>query len=79
MQYAKHGSKTPINSKMKNDASKTLGEWTEKQHDTPRALQVGYRKRKQQPSSEMSHTPRYFFGFVAAPSFGKTQASTDKK
>jgi hypothetical protein len=30
----------------------------------PRVLQVGYRKHKQQPLSEMSHTHRDFFGFV---------------
>jgi hypothetical protein len=33
----------------------------------------------QQPLSEMSHTHRDFFGFVSPPSFGSTQASTDKK
>jgi hypothetical protein len=44
MQHAKHGSKTPVNRKMKNDAIKTLGERTKKQHDTPRALQVGYKE-----------------------------------
>jgi hypothetical protein len=47
--------------------------------DTPRALQVGYRKHIQQPLSEMSHTHRDFFGFVAPPSLRRTQASTDKK
>jgi hypothetical protein len=29
--------------------------------------------------SEMSHTHRDFFGFVAPPSYGRTPASTDKK
>jgi hypothetical protein len=50
---------------MKNDASKTLGEWTMKQHDTHRALQVGYSNHKQQPVSDMSHTHRDFSGFDA--------------
>jgi hypothetical protein len=63
----------------KNDDSKTLGERPKKQHNTPRALQVGYRKHKEQPLSEMSHTHRDFFGFVPPPSFESTQASTNKK
>jgi hypothetical protein len=50
-----------------------------KKHDTPRALQVGYRKHMQEPLSEMSHTHRDFFGFVAPPSVRRAQASTDKK
>jgi hypothetical protein len=33
----------------------------------------------QHPLSEMSHTHRDFFGFVAPPSVRRTQASTDKK
>jgi hypothetical protein len=33
----------------------------------------------QQPLSEMSYTHRNFFGFVPPPSFGGTQASTNKK
>jgi hypothetical protein len=33
----------PLSRKMKHDASKTMGEWTKKQRDTPRALHVGYR------------------------------------
>jgi hypothetical protein len=65
--------------KMKSDASKTLGKRTKNKCDTPRALQVGYRKYMQQPLSEMSHTHRDFFGFVALPSLRRTQASTDKK
>jgi hypothetical protein len=50
-----------------------------KKRDTPRALQVGYREHMQQPLSEMSHTHRDFFSFVALPSLRRTQASTDKK
>jgi hypothetical protein len=50
-----------------------------KKRDTPRALQVGYRKHMQQPLSEMSHTHTDFFGFVAPPSLRRTQASTNKK
>jgi hypothetical protein len=69
----------PISTKMKHDASKTLGERTKKKHDTPRAMQIGYRKHMQQPFSETSHTHRGFFGFVAPPSYERTQASTDKK
>jgi hypothetical protein len=65
--------------KMKNDASKILDKWTKERHETPRALQVGYRKHKEQPLSGISHTHRGFFGFVSHPSFGGTQASTDKK
>jgi hypothetical protein len=65
--------------KIKNDTSKTLGEWTKKKHNTPRVLQVGYRKYMQQPLSEMSHTHRDFFGFVLLPSLRRTPASTDKK
>jgi hypothetical protein len=65
--------------KTKSDESKTLGKRTKKKGDTPRALQVGYRKHMQQPLSEMSHTQRDFFGFVAPPSFGCPQASTDKE
>jgi hypothetical protein len=65
--------------KMKNDASKTLGKRSKKQHDTPRTLQVGYRKYMQQPLSEMRHTHRDFYGFFAPPSYGWTQASANKK
>jgi hypothetical protein len=65
--------------KTKSDASKTLGKRTKKKHDTPRALQVGYRKHIQQPLSEKSHTHQDFFCFVAPPSFGCPQASTDKE
>jgi hypothetical protein len=57
--------------KVKNDASKTLDEWTKEKHGTPIALQVGYRKHMQQPLSEMSHTHRDFFGFFAPPSLEK--------
>jgi hypothetical protein len=39
----------PMSRKMKSDASKTLGKRTKKQHDAPRALQVGYWKHMQQP------------------------------
>jgi hypothetical protein len=69
----------PLPRTVKHDVSKTLGESTKKQCDTPIALQDGYRKHKQQPLSEMSHNHRDFFGFVALPSYGRTQASTDKK
>jgi hypothetical protein len=69
----------PLLGKMKHDASNTLDEWTKKQRGTPRALQVGYRKHKQQPFSEMSHTHRDFFGFIPPPSLKRTQASTNKK
>jgi hypothetical protein len=69
----------PISRKMKSDASKTLGKRTKKKCDTPRALQVGYRKHMQQPLSDMSYTHRDFFGFIAPPSFGSPQASTDKE
>jgi hypothetical protein len=69
----------PLSRKMKNDASKTLGKRTKKECDTPRALQVGYKKHMQQPLSEMSHTHMDFFCFVAPPSVRRTQASTDKK
>jgi hypothetical protein len=65
--------------KTKHDASKTLGEWTKKQYDIPRALQVGHSKQMQQPLSGMSHTHRIFFGFVLPPSYERTQASTNKK
>jgi hypothetical protein len=64
---------------MKNDASKTLGEWTKKQCDIPRAMQVGYRKHMQQPLSEMSYTHWDFFGYVPPPSNERTQTSIDKK
>jgi hypothetical protein len=64
---------------MKSDASKTLGKQTKKQYDTPRALQVGYWKHMQQPLSAMSYNHREFLHFNALPSFGRTQASTDKK
>jgi hypothetical protein len=64
---------------MKNDASKTLGEWTMKQHGTHRDLQVGYSNHKQQPVSDMSHTHRDFSGFDASPSLRRTPAFTDKK
>jgi hypothetical protein len=60
-------------------ASKTLGQCTKKQHETPRALQVGYRKCNWQPLSEMNHTYRDFLDFVPPPSFGRIPASTDKK
>jgi hypothetical protein len=53
--------------------------WTKKQHDTPRALHIGYRKHMRQPLSEMSYTHRDFFGFVPPPSFGSPQASTNKE
>jgi hypothetical protein len=56
---------------MKYDATKTLDEWTKKQNDTPRALQVGYRKHMKQPLSEMSHTHRDFFGSIPPPSLEK--------
>jgi hypothetical protein len=62
---ATHGKKTQSR-KMKHGASKTLGEWTKKQHDTPRALQVGYRKHSEQPLSGKSQTHRDFFGFCSA-------------
>jgi hypothetical protein len=75
---ATYGRKKPVK-KRKHDASKTLGEWTKKQCDAPRFLQFGYRKHMQQPLSEMSYTHRDFFDFVAPPSLGRTQASTDKK
>jgi hypothetical protein len=65
--------------KTKNDASKTLGERTKKQCDTPRALQDGYKEHEEEPLSEMSHTHWNIFGFVALPSFGSTQSSIDKK
>jgi hypothetical protein len=45
----------------------------------PRVLQFGNRKHMQQPLSEMSYTHRNFFGFVPPPSFGSTQAFTNKK
>jgi hypothetical protein len=67
----------PLPRKMKHDASKTLGERTKKQRDTPRALQVEYRKHIQQPLSEISHAHRDFFGFVAPPSCKRIQASID--
>jgi hypothetical protein len=44
MQHAEHESKTHVDRKTKNHASKTLGEWTKKQCDTHRALQVGYKE-----------------------------------
>jgi hypothetical protein len=69
----------PMSCKMKSDASKTLGKWTKKQHDTPRVLHIGYRKHMRQPLSEMSDTHRDFIGFVSPPSFGGPQASTDKE
>jgi hypothetical protein len=56
---------------MKQDASNTLDKWTKKKHNTPRALQVRYRKHKQQLLSEMSYTHRDFFGFIALPSYGR--------
>jgi hypothetical protein len=55
----------PLLRKTKNDASKALGERTKKQRDTPGALPVGYKEHEEQPLSEMSHTHRNFFGFVA--------------
>jgi hypothetical protein len=78
MQPAKHGRKTRSR-RMKYDAGKTFDEWTKKQRDTPRALQVGYRKHMKQHLSRMSHTHRIFFGFVLSTSYERTQASTDKK
>jgi hypothetical protein len=33
----------------------------------------------QQLLSEMGHTHRDFFGFIAPPSYGRTRASTNKK
>jgi hypothetical protein len=69
----------PLSRNMKHDASKTLGEQTMKQRDAPRALQVGYSEHRRQPLSEMSHTPRHFFGFVTPPSYRRTPASSDKK
>jgi hypothetical protein len=65
--------------KIKNDAGKTLGERTEKQRDTPRALQVGHKEHREQPLSEKSHTQRDMLSFITPPSFGRTQASTDKE
>jgi hypothetical protein len=56
-----------------------LDKWTKKQRDTPRVLQVGYRKHMQQPLSEMCYTHRDFFGFVTPLSIGSPQASTDKE
>jgi hypothetical protein len=67
---ATHRRKTHV--KKKHDASKTLGEWTRKQRDTPKAWQVWYSKHKQQPMSETSHTHRDFFGFDALPSLKRT-------
>jgi hypothetical protein len=64
---------------MKNDASKTLGEWTKKKHDTPGAQQAGYDEHKEQPLSETSYTHKNFFGAVGPPSFGCTQVPTNKK
>jgi hypothetical protein len=61
---ATHGRKTQSR-KMKHDASNTLGGRTKKQRDTPRALQVGYRKHSEQPLSGKSHTRRDFFGFCS--------------
>jgi hypothetical protein len=69
----------PLSTKMKHDASKTLGERTKKQHDTPIALQVGYKEHQEQPLSGRSHTRRDLFGFVPPPSLRRTQASTDQK
>jgi hypothetical protein len=63
----------PLQRKMKHDASKTLDEWTKKYCDTLRALQVGRKEHKEQLLSEMSHTHRDFFGFVAPPSLEMTQ------
>jgi hypothetical protein len=68
-----------LSRKMKHDASRTLGERTKKQCETPRVLHVGYRKHMQQLFSEMSHTHRGFFGFVTPPSLRRTPAFTDKK
>jgi hypothetical protein len=45
----------------------------------PRVLQVGHRKHMEQPLIEISYTHMVFFGFVAPPSYRRTQASTDKK
>jgi hypothetical protein len=59
--------------------TKLWGNGLRKKRDTPRDLQVGYRKHMQQPLSEMSHTHRDFFSFVAPPLVRMTQASTDKK
>jgi hypothetical protein len=63
----------------KTDACKAPSEQTKKQREAPKTLQVGYREHKQQPLSEMSHTHKDFFGFVSPPSYGRIQASTDKK
>jgi hypothetical protein len=60
--------------KKKHAANKTLGEWTRKQRDAPRAQQVGYSKHQQQPVSETSHTHRDFFGFDASPSLRRTRS-----
>jgi hypothetical protein len=43
-----------ISRERKHDTSKNLEAWTKKQHDTPRALQVGYSECKQQPLSEIT-------------------------
>jgi hypothetical protein len=45
----------------------------------PRVLQFGNKKHMQQPLSEMSNTHWNFFGFVPPPSFGSTEAPTNKK
>jgi hypothetical protein len=62
-----------LSRKMKNDASKTMGEWTKKQCNTHGAMQVGYKEHVEQPLSEMSYTHRDSFGFVPLPSFGRTK------
>jgi hypothetical protein len=63
---------------VKHDASKTLDEGPKKQCDSPIALQARYKEHKEQPLSEMSHIHRDFFGFVAPPSYERTQAYTNK-
>jgi hypothetical protein len=60
-------------------ATKKDEAWTKKQRDTPRVLQVGYRKHMQQPLSEMCYTHRDFFGFVTLLSIGSPQAYTNKE
>jgi hypothetical protein len=62
----------PLLKEMKNDASKALGEWTKKQCDTSKALQVGYKEHEEQPLSEMRHTNMDYFGFVPSPLYGRT-------
>jgi hypothetical protein len=56
-----------------------MNKWTKKQRDTPRVLQVEYRKHMKQPLSEMSYTHRDFFGFVTLLSVGSPKASSNKE